>query len=104
MRVGALARLAPRGRGTIARMHDLDDVANLLVRQRPSRKPGTKHGYQLMSVALYMQELIRRTDPWRRTLGQFFAEEIAAPPELDFRFGTLLHLSVMRIHCANPVR
>ena len=30
-----------------------------------------------MTIGLYMQELIRHVDPGHRTLGQFFAEEIA---------------------------
>lgn len=72
---------------TIARMHDLDDVARLLARQRPSWPPGTRHGYHTMSLGLYMQELIRHVDPARRTLGRFFQEEIAAPLGLEFYIG-----------------
>lgn len=72
---------------TIARMHDLDDVARLLARQRPSWPPGTRHGYHTMSLGLYMQELIRHVDPAQRTLGRFFQEEIAAPLGLEFYIG-----------------
>jgi CubicO group peptidase (beta-lactamase class C family) len=32
-------------------------------------------------------ELIRRTDPAGRTLGRFFAEEVAVPLGLDFHLG-----------------
>jgi CubicO group peptidase (beta-lactamase class C family) len=40
-----------------------------------------------MSLGLYMQELIRRVDPARRSLGRFFEDEIAAPLGLDFHIG-----------------
>ncbi len=72
---------------TIARMGDLDDVADLLARQKPAWPPGTRHGYHLMSLGLYMQELIRHVDPARRTLGRFFQEEIARPLGLEFYIG-----------------
>jgi CubicO group peptidase (beta-lactamase class C family) len=72
---------------TIGRMHDLDDIARLLARQKPAWPPGTRHGYHLMSLGLYMQELIRHVDPARRTLGRFFHEEIAAPLGLEFYIG-----------------
>ncbi|NOT41490.1 MAG: beta-lactamase family protein [Alphaproteobacteria bacterium] len=72
---------------TIARMRDLDDIARLLARQKPSWPPGTRHGYHTMSLGLYMQELIRHVDPAKRTLGRFFQEEIAAPLGLEFYIG-----------------
>ena len=58
---------------------DLDDMARLLARQKPAWPPGTRHGYHAMTIGLYIQELIRRVDPAHRTLGRFFAEEIARP-------------------------
>jgi CubicO group peptidase (beta-lactamase class C family) len=72
---------------TIERLRDLDDVARVLARQKPAWPPGTRHGYHTMTVGLYMQELIRRVDPAHRTLGRFFAEEIARPLGLDFHIG-----------------
>jgi len=71
----------------LERLRDLDSVARLLARQRPAWPPGTRHGYHTMTIGLYMQELIRRVDPARRTLGQFFHQEIAAPLGLDFYIG-----------------
>ncbi|HJL17936.1 MAG TPA: serine hydrolase domain-containing protein [Sandaracinaceae bacterium LLY-WYZ-13_1] len=70
---------------TVERMADLDDVAELLARQAPAWPPGTKHGYHAMTLGLYMQELIRRTDG--RTLGQFFRQEVAEPLGLDLYIG-----------------
>jgi CubicO group peptidase (beta-lactamase class C family) len=69
------------------KLYDLDDVARVLARQKPAWAPGTRHGYHTMTLGLYMQELIRRVDPAKRTLGRFFHEEIAAPLHLDFYIG-----------------
>jgi CubicO group peptidase (beta-lactamase class C family) len=72
---------------SIDRLRDLDDVARVLARQKPAWKPGTRHGYHAMTVGMYMQELIRRVDPQRRTLGRFFHEEIAEPLDIEFYIG-----------------
>jgi CubicO group peptidase (beta-lactamase class C family) len=40
-----------------------------------------------MTIGLYMQELIRHVDPTHRTLGRFFAEEIAVPLGIEFYIG-----------------
>jgi CubicO group peptidase (beta-lactamase class C family) len=66
---------------------DHDRMASILARQRPAWKPGTRHGYHVLSIGWYESELIRRVDPGRRTLGRFFAEEIAAPLGLEIYFG-----------------
>jgi CubicO group peptidase (beta-lactamase class C family) len=72
---------------TMARMRDLDDVSRLLARQKPAWPPGTRHGYHLMSLGLYMQELIRHVDPRKRTFGHFFHDEVAIPLGLEFYIG-----------------
>jgi CubicO group peptidase (beta-lactamase class C family) len=73
---------------TPAVLADFDLLAELIARQRPVWEPGTRHGYHGVSLGWYMGELIRRVDPARRTLGRFFAEEIAARlDELDVHFG-----------------
>ena len=72
---------------TIEKVHDLDYVARVLARQKPSWTPGTRHGYHFVTIGLYMQELIRRIDPGHRTLGRFFHEEIAKPLQLEFYIG-----------------
>jgi CubicO group peptidase (beta-lactamase class C family) len=66
---------------------DHDRLAQAIARQKPLWKPGERHGYHGVSLGWYEGELVRRVDPERRTLGQFFAEEIAAPLGLDFHFG-----------------
>jgi CubicO group peptidase (beta-lactamase class C family) len=66
---------------------DFDRLAEAIARQRPLWKPGERHGYHGISIGWYMGELVRRIDPQHRTLGRFFAEEIAAPLELEVYFG-----------------
>jgi CubicO group peptidase (beta-lactamase class C family) len=68
-------------------LRDLDSVSRVLARQKPAWEPGTRHGYHAMTIGLYMQELIRHVDPTHRTLGRFFAEEIAKPLEVEFYIG-----------------
>ena len=68
-------------------LSDLDRVSDVLARQKPAWEPGTRHGYHAMTIGLYMQELIRHVDPAHRTLGRFFAEEIAKPLEIEFYIG-----------------
>src|SRR4029078_11893082 len=65
--------------------------------QAPLWPPGTRHGYHAITLGWYESELIRHADPQRRTLGRYFAEEIAVPLDLDFYIG--LPASVER----NPV-
>jgi CubicO group peptidase (beta-lactamase class C family) len=69
------------------RLADLDALAATLARQSTAWKPGTRHGYHALSLGWYEGELIRRVDPEHRSLGQFFAQEIAAPLDLEFYFG-----------------
>lgn len=87
----------------IARMHDLDDVAQMLARQKPAWKPGTKHGYHAMTIGLYMQEIIRHVDPKHRTLGRFFHEELAVPLKVDFYIGLPPAIPDERIATVQPL-
>jgi CubicO group peptidase (beta-lactamase class C family) len=66
---------------------DFDRLAAAIARQRPLWDPGTRHGYHGVSLGWYEGELIRRLDPSGRTLGRFFAEEVARPLGLDVHFG-----------------
>jgi CubicO group peptidase (beta-lactamase class C family) len=62
---------------------DLDRLAVVLARQKPAWEPGTRQAYHAITLGFYEGELLRRIDPGRRTLGQFFQEEIASPLGLD---------------------
>jgi CubicO group peptidase (beta-lactamase class C family) len=66
---------------------DPDAVAAAIAPQRPNWTPGTRHGYHALSLGFYESELIRRVDPQGRTLGRFFADEIARPLGIEFYFG-----------------
>jgi CubicO group peptidase (beta-lactamase class C family) len=66
---------------------DLDRLAGVMARQRPTWEPGERQAYHAITLGFYQNELLRRVDPARRSLGRFFAEEIAAPLELDFFIG-----------------
>ena len=72
---------------TAAMLGDLDGLAEVLARQRPAWEPGTRQGYHALSLGWYESELIRRVDPQHRSLGRFFAEEVAEPLGLEFYFG-----------------
>src|SRR5512142_3416530 len=77
---GLFAFDEPVDRSVVA---DLDRLAEVLARQRPAWEPGTRQAYHAISLGYYESELLRRVDPRRRSLGQFFQDEIAAPLGLD---------------------
>lgn len=64
-----------------------DRLAPMLAAQKPLWAPGTRHGYHAITLGWYESELIRRTDPAGRTLGRYFADEIARPLGLNLHIG-----------------
>ena len=60
-------------------------MATALAAQRPAWEPGTAHGYHGRTFGWLVGEVIRRVSG--RSVGAFFAEEIAAPAGLDFFIG-----------------
>ncbi len=66
---------------------DHDRLAHVIAGQAPLWEPGTRHGYHALNLGFYQSELIRRTDPGGRTLGRFFAEEVAASLGVEFYIG-----------------
>ncbi len=68
-------------------MADTDQLMTILARQKPAWEPGTRHGYHAITVGWYESGLLRHTDPRGRTVGQYFADEIAKPLGLDFYIG-----------------
>jgi CubicO group peptidase (beta-lactamase class C family) len=71
-------------------VHDLTDRAKMsaaLAAQSPAWSPGTRHGYHAVTLGWYESELIRHADPLGRSLGQFFAQEVAQPLGLEFYIG-----------------
>jgi len=63
---------------------DLDRLASVLARQKPAYEPGSKQDYHALTLGFYENEIIRRTDPKGRSIGQYFQEEIASQLDLDF--------------------
>jgi CubicO group peptidase (beta-lactamase class C family) len=72
---------------TVQDVADPPRFSQMLAAQKPAWPPGTRHGYHAITLGWYESELIRRTDPARRTLGRFFADEIAGPLGLDLFIG-----------------
>jgi CubicO group peptidase (beta-lactamase class C family) len=66
---------------------DRDRLAEIMARQRPAWEPGERQAYHAISLGFYESELVRRIDPEHRSLGRFFAEEIAAPLGVEFYIG-----------------
>lgn len=72
---------------TVRDVADPAQLSTMLAAQKPAWPPGTRHGYHAITLGWYESELIRRTDPAGRTLGRFFAGEIAGPLNLDLHIG-----------------
>ena len=62
-----------------------DPVIEALADSTPIWEPGSKHGYHAVTYGWLVGELIRRVSG--RSLGTFFAEEIAGPLGIDFWIG-----------------
>jgi CubicO group peptidase (beta-lactamase class C family) len=66
-------------------LYDWQTVCDNLAAQAPWWEPGTRFGYHALSQGYLQGELVRRVDG--RTLGQFFADEVAGPLGADFHIG-----------------
>jgi CubicO group peptidase (beta-lactamase class C family) len=62
-----------------------DPVIRALEAQAPVWEPGTAHGYHATTYGWLVGEVIRRVSG--RSVGRFFAEEIAGPLDLEFWIG-----------------
>ena len=62
-----------------------EPVIHAIEQQAPIWEPGTAHGYHMRTYGWLVGEIVRRITG--RTIGTFFAEEIAAPLGLDFWIG-----------------
>lgn len=72
---------------TISEIADPEVMSARIAKQAPAWPPGTRHGYHAVTLGWYESALIRQVDPQRRTVGQFLADEIAAPLDLDLFIG-----------------
>ena len=71
---GLFAFDEPVDRSVVA---DLDRLAVVLARQKPTWEPGTRQAYHALTLGFHEGELLRRVDPGHRSLGRFLHEEIA---------------------------
>jgi CubicO group peptidase (beta-lactamase class C family) len=65
---------------------DHDKLVTLHAAQAPWWEPGTKSGYHAISQGYLLGEIVKRVDG--RSLGTFFADEVAGPLGADFHIGT----------------
>ena len=71
----------------LATIADPEQLGAVLAAQTPKWSPGTAHGYHAQTLGWYESQLLRRVDPARRSIGAFFADEVAAPLSARFFIG-----------------
>ncbi|MEN0066438.1 MAG: serine hydrolase domain-containing protein [Myxococcota bacterium] len=71
----------------LEKLADPDVVAAAAAKQAPAWTPGEHHGYHGLTLGWYESELLRRTDPKNRTIGRYFADEIAPTLDIEFYIG-----------------
>jgi CubicO group peptidase (beta-lactamase class C family) len=60
-------------------------MTDVLAREEPFWRPGTRNGYHALTFGYLVGEVVRRVSG--RTLGAFFRDEVAGPLGLDFWLG-----------------
>ncbi|AHH16236.1 putative beta-lactamase [Nocardia nova SH22a] len=70
----------------LADIYDVEAAADRLAAQAPWWEPGTASGYHALTYGHLIDAVIRRITG--RSLGRFFAEELAGPLGADFHIGT----------------
>ncbi|WP_254534711.1 serine hydrolase domain-containing protein [Halomarina litorea] len=83
------------GRLSPEQIADVEFLSELLAREDLDWEPGTRQGYHAFTLGWYASELLRHTDG--RTLGRFFAEEVAEPLDLTFYIGLPEHVPDERV-------
>jgi len=66
-------------------LYDWPQMTAALAAQAPNWAPGTAHGYHAMTFGFLLGEIVRRVTG--RSVGRFFAEEVAAPLGLELWIG-----------------
>ena len=69
----------------VADIYDWEKSTSMLAAQPPWWEPGTASGYHALNQGHLVGEVVRRVSG--KSLGAFFADEIAAPLGLDFHIG-----------------
>jgi len=76
---------------------DADRFGAILAAQAPKWIPGTAQGYHAQSLGWYESQLLRRVDPEGRTIGRFFADEVAGPLSIEFYIGLPTNVTMDRV-------
>lgn len=76
---------------------DPDRLGEILAAQTPAWTPGSIHGYHAQSLGWYESQLLRRVDTAGRTVGRYFADEVAAPLDVEFHIGLPAEVASSRI-------
>ena len=85
-------------------MRDGHALAAVLASQRPAWLPGDRAGNHAYSLGWLVSELISRTDPQKRTLGTYLADELAGPLGADIFFGLPASIPYDRIADIRGIR
>ena len=67
-------------------VYDYEHMCDVLAKEEPFWKPGTRNGYHGVTSAWTVGEMVRRSTGTR--MGKFFADEVAGPLGIDFWMGT----------------
>lgn len=81
-------------------LFDWDLVTDRLAAQAPMWPPGEKASYHAMTMGFLVGEVVRRVSG--RSLGRFFAEEVAGPLGADFHIGLAAALDARVAEMAGP--
>ncbi|PBC66205.1 CubicO group peptidase (beta-lactamase class C family) [Streptomyces sp. TLI_235] len=73
------------GLTAVDELYDWESVTAGLTAQAPAWEPGTAAGYHALTFGFLVGEIVRRITG--RSLGEFFAEEVAKPLGADFHIG-----------------
>ena len=73
------------GQLTLEELCAVAPVVEALAVQKPFWEPGTAHGYHALTFGWLVGEIVRRVSG--RTIGRWFADEVAKPLGIDFHIG-----------------
>ncbi|MGI9611887.1 MAG: serine hydrolase domain-containing protein [Acidimicrobiales bacterium] len=75
------------GQLDIETVADDDRLGRILAAQEPNWVPGSAWGYHAWTLGWYESQILRRVDPQGRTIGRFFADEVAQRLGIEFYIG-----------------
>jgi CubicO group peptidase (beta-lactamase class C family) len=82
-----LPALPPGVHLTTELLHDLSRLAQFMAEQPLASAPGSRRAYHAVTAGFLLNELCRRVDPQRRTVGQLIHQDIATPLNVPYFVG-----------------